>query len=155
VKPDLVRTTRSPAQTFALGQALGQILRTGDCLALSGPLGSGKTQFVKGLAAGLGLPDDDLVTSPTFVLVRQYAGRLKLYHIDAYRLRDSAELLALGLEEMLEEPAAVVAVEWADRVVQAVPDRACWIEIEHRGPRCRRVHLSWPEAGRLAGLATH
>ncbi len=145
----LERTTRAPEQTFDLGRILGEILVSGDFLALAGPLGSGKTQFIKGVGAGLGVPHSEPVVSPTFVLVREYAGRLKLYHIDAYRLSGAAELLALGLEEMIAEPGAVVAVEWADRVERAVPDHACRIDLEHAGPDTRHVRIRWSDARRL------
>lgn len=145
-------TSASPEQTRFIGQLVGSILAAGDCLALSGPLGAGKTQFVKGLAAGLGVPDDEPVTSPSFVLVREYAGRLRLFHVDAYRLGGSAELWSLGLEEILEEPDAVVAIEWADRVAEAVPRQACWIGFEHAGVNARRITFRWEVPGRLTGL---
>ncbi|MBP7746790.1 MAG: tRNA (adenosine(37)-N6)-threonylcarbamoyltransferase complex ATPase subunit type 1 TsaE [Phycisphaerae bacterium] len=132
-----------PGRTLALGRRLGRLLRTGDFLALTGPLGAGKTQLIKGVAAGLGVPTEQPVVSPTFVLVREYVGRLKLYHIDAYRLTGAAELLALGVDEMLAEPGSVVAVEWADRVAEAVPACAAWIELEHAGRTQRRVRIRW------------
>lgn len=143
------RLLRGPGRTFAFGRRLGQVLQAGDFVALTGPLGAGKTQLIKGLAAGLGVPGEQPVVSPTFVLVREYVGRLKLYHIDAYRLRAADELLALGLDEMLAEPGSVVAVEWADRVAGAVPAQAGWIDLEHAGRSLRRVRLRWPAlAGR-------
>ncbi len=146
--------THDPAETFALGRTLGRLLEAGDFAALSGALGAGKTQFIKGLAAGLGVAPDEPVVSPTFVLVREYVGRLKLYHIDAYRLAAADELLALGLTDMLAEPAAVVAVEWADRVPLAIPNSACHIDLEHAGPTDRRICIAWPAAAeRLARLA--
>ncbi len=144
--------SRSPEETFALGAALGRLLRGGDFLALTGPLGAGKTQFIKGVALGIGVPADEPVVSPTFVLVREYAGRLKLYHIDAYRLGGMDELLALGLEEMQADPGAVVALEWADRVTESIPEHACCVELEHAGERQRRLRIGWsPE--RLAQLS--
>jgi len=146
------RVSQSPRETLALGRALGEVLRGGDFLALAGPLGAGKTQLVKGIAAGLGVPENEPVVSPTFVLVREYQGRIKLYHIDAYRLHGSAELAALGLDEITAEPGAAIALEWADRVPEAVPAGACWIELEHLGPRRRRMSVRWDE-GRLAEFA--
>ena len=152
--PVFERVLHDPGETFALGQALGELLEAGDFVALAGALGSGKTQFIKGLAAGLGVSPDEPVVSPTFVLIREYVGRLKLYHIDAYRLAAADELLALGLAEMMAEPAAVVAVEWADRVTPAVPNSACSIDLEHAGPTDRRLRMTWPAAvERLARLA--
>lgn len=137
----------SPAQTFAVGRGLGGLLRGGEFIALSGPLGAGKTQFVKGLAAGLGVPEDEPVVSPTFVLVREYAGEaLTLFHIDAYRLSSAEELLALGLEEM-RSPDSVVAVEWADRTPDAIPPDACRIELAHAGATERTIEIAWDGAG--------
>lgn len=144
----------SPARTLALGRALGRTLCAGDVVALTGVLGAGKTQLVKGLAAGIGVSADEPVVSPTFVLMRQYAGRLVLHHIDAYRLMGGEDLLALGFDELLREPGAVVAVEWADRVSAAIPIEACWIGLEHAGPRQRRVRVRWTAGGRLAELAS-
>jgi tRNA threonylcarbamoyladenosine biosynthesis protein TsaE len=148
----LRRTLRSPEQTLALGRVLGGLLRGRDFLALAGPLGAGKTQLIKGIAAGLGVPEEEPVVSPTFVLIREYVGRLKLYHLDAYRLQGVADLAALGVEEMAAEPDAVVAVEWADRVAQAVPATACWIELEHATVNIRRLRLRWGDGPRLATL---
>ena len=146
------RLCSSPEETTALGFALGTLLQGGDFLALSGALGAGKTHLIKGIAAGLGVPADEPVVSPTFVLVREYQGRLKLYHLDAYRLASAAELSALGLDEMAAEPDAVVAVEWADRVPAAVPQTACRIELEHVAEQVRRVRIAWPATERLAAL---
>ncbi len=148
-------TSSSPEETLAVGQAIGAILREGDFLALSGSLGAGKTQLIKGIAAGLGVPPEEPVVSPTFVLIREYAGRLKLYHVDAYRLSGAAELLALGLEEMLAEPGAVVAIEWADRAPEALPAHACRIDLEHAGPSSRRLCVRWDATSRLAEVRAH
>ena len=144
--------SESPEQTRELGAALGRLLHAGELVALSGPLGAGKTQFVKGLALGLGVPADEPVVSPTFVLVREYAGRLKLYHLDAYRLADALELYELGLAEMLADPAGVVALEWADRVPAAVPDQAWRIEFTHAGPQARGLTILAPAAAAGAAL---
>ena len=146
------RRSRAPGATFAIGRALGGLLRSGDFLALSGPLGAGKTHLLKGVAAGLGIPVDEPVVSPTFVLIREYAGRLKLYHIDAYRLSGTAEMLSLGLDELIAEPGAVVAVEWADRVAEAIPPHACWIELTHAGRVVREIRVRWADPARVAEL---
>lgn len=132
--------THSPDETLAFGEAVGQALEPGTCLALNGPLGSGKTQFVKGVALGLGIPAAEPIVSPTFVLAREYAGRLPLYHLDTYRLSDADELAALGFEEMLEA-GGVVAVEWADRTTEVIPSDAWWLTFEHLGPSDRRITL--------------
>jgi tRNA threonylcarbamoyladenosine biosynthesis protein TsaE len=143
----------SPEQTLAIGRALGRLLRAGELVALCGALGSGKTQLVKGIADGLGVPPDEPVVSPTFMLVREYAGRLKLYHIDAYRLGRADELVALGLDEMLEDAGGVVAVEWADRVAEVLPASAWWIEMSHVGEQVRGLSIRAPDAVRLESLA--
>ncbi len=150
--PVCERVTHNPQETFDVGRTLARLLRPGDFVALSGPLGAGKTQLVKGIAAGIGVPDDEPVVSPTFVLVREYCGHLKLYHIDAYRLRGPAELLALGLDEIIAEQDAVTALEWADRVAGAIPPGACWIELEHAGRSVRRMCVRWDDPKRLAEL---
>lgn len=118
----------TPAETLAAGRALAAELRAGDVLALVGPLGAGKTQFVKGLAAGLGL-DAEGVTSPTFTLLHEYRGpaaRAPLYHFDFYRLETAAEAAALGLEEVFDGD-GVTAVEWADRFPDLLPPGARWL----------------------------
>jgi tRNA threonylcarbamoyladenosine biosynthesis protein TsaE len=102
---------------------------------------------------GLGVSRNEPVTSPTFVLVREYAGRLRFYHCDAYRLRSADELLALGLEEVLEAADAVVAIEWADRFPAALVADAIRVELDHESGSSRRLRVAWPDPGRLAELA--
>jgi len=104
--------TASAEETEAEGERLGRTLRRGDLLLLVGPFGAGKTTFVRGLARGAG--SADAVASPTFVLVRNYRGRVPLAHVDLYRLNRAPELRDLGLEELLDEGAVVV--EWGDRL---------------------------------------
>ena len=118
----------SAEATQALGRTLGQALVGGLTIGLVGPLGAGKTQLVKGIALGNGLDDADQVTSPTFTLVHEYPGTLPLYHLDAYRLSQPRELIALGFDEMTRADAAVV-IEWADRVRAAMPEDILWIEL--------------------------
>lgn len=135
-------TTHSADETRAIGRAVGELLRGGDVVALCGPLGAGKTQFVKGLADGLGVPAGEPVVSPTFVLVREYSGRLKLYHADAYRLGGAEELAALGWDELIGDSDAVVAIEWADRVRPLLSGATLWIEFEHAGGEQRRLSIA-------------
>jgi tRNA threonylcarbamoyladenosine biosynthesis protein TsaE len=133
--------TRSVRGTESLGRRLAARLRAGDCVALEGPLGAGKTALVRGIAAGLGVADRRAVSSPTFVLVQEYAGRLPLYHVDLYRLPDPAgELAGLGLAEMLQS--GVVLIEWADRAGSALPRPRWQVRIEPVAQRARRFHLS-------------
>ena len=103
----------SAESMHAAGESLGRILQSGDIVGLVGDLGMGKTVFVKGLARGLGIPGD--VTSPTFTLVNEYdGGRLRLYHVDLYRIETAAELANIGIPDLYGE-AGVFAVEWADK----------------------------------------
>lgn len=106
--------SHSPAETESLGERLGRAARAGLVLALSGDLGAGKTQLVKGLARGLGATAR--VHSPTFTLVNEYGGgRLKLFHLDLYRLETPAQILSAGIEEFLA-PDGVAVIEWAERI---------------------------------------
>ena len=122
-------TTHSVAETIELGRKIGTALQPRDVIALVGRLGAGKTHLAKGLALGLGVGSDREVNSPTFVLINEYWGRLPIRHIDAYRLSRAEEFAALGVDEMLDA-GSVVIVEWADRVAEAIPSDALWIEIE-------------------------
>ena len=131
--------TNNPNETHALGKRLAEQFSAGDCIALVGDLGAGKTVLVRGLAEGLGC-DVQLVSSPTYVLVQEYPGRWPLYHIDLYRLGDpAAEFADLGVEEMLE--AGVVVIEWADRAEPALPRRRTTIRIDVTGETARRFRV--------------
>ena len=151
--PTIDFRSASPQETVRLGEAIAAAVQPGDVLALYGPLGAGKTQLVKGLAAGLGVSPDEPIVSPTFVLVREYAGRLRLYHLDAYRLSGPDELAGLGWEEMLDDSHAVVVLEWADRVAAAIPPAAWRIDLEHAGPQERAIRVTCPDARRATPLA--
>ena len=106
--------SHSPAETEALGEQFGRAARRGQVIALSGDLGAGKTQFVRGLARGLESPAR--VHSPTFTLVNEYGGgRLKLFHLDLYRLETAAQIVSAGIEEFLQ-PDGVAVIEWAERI---------------------------------------
>jgi tRNA threonylcarbamoyladenosine biosynthesis protein TsaE len=130
----------SPDQTLELGRQLAARFRQGDCVALVGPLGAGKTLLVRGLVEGLGLEDRRLVSSPTFVLVQEYPARIKVFHVDLYRLiQPEPELAGLGLEEMLAE--GVVLVEWAERAQAALPCPHWRVEIAIIGPTSRQFRL--------------
>jgi tRNA threonylcarbamoyl adenosine modification protein YjeE len=122
----MMRTFHTEQDFLDFATEFARALKPGDVIGLSGPLGAGKTTFVRGLAAGLGCGGD--VMSPTFQLVRVYRGRVQLAHADLYRLERTAELADLGLEELLEE--GVVAVEWGDRIA---PEGAARVVIEPLG----------------------
>jgi tRNA threonylcarbamoyladenosine biosynthesis protein TsaE len=130
-------TTHTPEATEALGEAVGRLLHVGDLLALHGPLGSGKTCLVRGVARGLGARGR--VASPTFILARHHPGPVPLYHADAYRLSSAADLLDAGLDEWLST--AAVAVEWAERVIEALPADRLDIRFDVL-PEGRRVEVS-------------
>jgi len=131
-------TSHSLDCTAALGRSIGEVLQPGDCIALIGELGAGKTELVKGIAVGAGVPKNVPVNSPTFVLVNEYAGRVYIYHVDAYRLTGAPELAAVGFAEMLES-GGVVLLEWADRVPSLLPPNALTIRMEHAGATSRRM----------------
>jgi tRNA threonylcarbamoyladenosine biosynthesis protein TsaE len=137
-----------PEDTRAVGRALAPLLRGGDALALTGELGAGKTTFVQGLAVGLGF--GGTVASPTFTLVREYAGRLRVYHVDVYRLERVQDVLDLGLEEMAVDD-GVLAVEWGDAVEALLPEDHLLVELtvpgqtEERRIEIRGVGSSWAE----------
>jgi tRNA threonylcarbamoyladenosine biosynthesis protein TsaE len=108
--------TRSVAGTIALGELMTELLRAPKVVLLRGDLGAGKTTLVKGMAAAVGAAEADDVSSPTFTLVHEYRGRRqRLFHLDLYRIEKEAELEGLGLWEMLEQPDALVLVEWGER----------------------------------------
>jgi tRNA threonylcarbamoyladenosine biosynthesis protein TsaE len=141
--------SRSADETQALGERLGLRLGRGDVVACIGPLGSGKTCFLQGLARGLGVTAP--VTSPTFVLVNEYHGRLPVYHVDAYRTGSLSELVDVGLEEMLHGE-GVTIVEWADKLLPLLPPRTITVSIEGLGNEPRRIELAGP-AEVLAGVS--
>ncbi len=132
--------TLSAAETIDFGRALAKRLSAGDCVALIGDLGAGKTVLARGIAKGLGLEDERLVSSPTYVLVHEYDAPVTIYHIDLYRMgAPDEELSDLGLDEMLA--GGVVLIEWADRVRNMLPADRWEIRIELTGPEKRRVTL--------------
>jgi len=136
-------TSHSPEETFALGESWGRKAKAGWLVGLTGDLGAGKTQLVRGLARGLGIPSR--IQSPTFALVNEYHdGRLPLAHLDLYRLDSAEQIVGAGLEEYLRQPAGVVVVEWCER----------WPEFSGEPPvggaRRRRVRIeSRTETSRL------
>lgn len=141
------------AETERLGAAIGRLLAGGEVLALYGDLGSGKTTLVRGIAAGLGVPRRS-VSSPTFALIHEYAGRLPLVHADLYRLDGETELAHLGLSEYLNGR-AVVAIEWADKAERELPGHRLEIRMTHTRDQARsiRIRARGPQAGHvLRGL---
>jgi tRNA threonylcarbamoyladenosine biosynthesis protein TsaE len=131
----------SVEETRSIGRRVGEALRGGEAIALVGGLGAGKTQLVKGIAAGAGVADPAVVTSPTFVLINEYGGRVYLYHVDAYRLAGVRQLEAIGIEEMFAS-GSVVIIEWADRVADVLPEDRLEIRLEVVGDQQRRIGLT-------------
>ena len=130
--------TNSPAETEAVGAALGNIINPGTVIAYRGDLGAGKTAFTRGLAKGLGCTE--IVTSPTYTIVNEYlGGRIPLFHFDMYRLRSSDELFDIGWDDYLDR-GGVCAVEWSENVDDAMED-AIYITIEKLGEDSRRITL--------------
>jgi len=136
----LTYTAADESATAALGAALAEVLPGGSTVALCGTLGAGKTRLVQAIAEALGV-ERRTVVSPTFVLIQEYAGRRMIYHIDAYRLKDIDEFLALGPEEYFESD-GLVLIEWADRVVEGLPEEYLQIEITVTGESERKFEIS-------------
>jgi len=131
----------SPEDTIELGRKIGSQLRGGEIIAVCGPLGSGKTHLIKGVAAGAGAKDSRNINSPTFVIVNEYEGRLDIYHIDAYRLNSVSEFEMLGFDDFCY-PQSVVLIEWADKVESALQTiDYIRIELEHAGETERKIHV--------------
>jgi tRNA threonylcarbamoyladenosine biosynthesis protein TsaE len=130
----------SCSETEALGRAIGKALKGGEVLALIGELGAGKTVLVRGIAAGLGAPTAS-VSSPTFVLVHEYRGRLPLCHVDLFRLRTNAEAESIGLQDYFMGQ-AITAIEWADRFPGLLPDDRLEVRLSHRSVTTRKAQLT-------------
>jgi tRNA threonylcarbamoyladenosine biosynthesis protein TsaE len=144
--------SRSADETFNLGKQVGQQLSGGEILLLTGPLGAGKTIFVKGIASALGI-DPEEVTSPSFTLVNPYEGRLPLYHIDLYRLDEGASAAhAVDLDELLANESAVIVIEWSERLGSyRLPPNIQRIAISGDGDDPRKIRLAFMkyEGGRM------
>ncbi len=128
--------THSPTQTQALGRRLGAALAPGDTLALCGDLGSGKTTLVQGLARALGVRET--VTSPTFTLVREYRGRLPIYHVDFFRLDQVEELETIGYDEFVAGQ-GVTLIEWAQKMRERLPREYVELTFAVTGPSVRTI----------------
>jgi len=136
-------TSNSPEQTHNLGHQLGSRLEGGEILLLSGPLGAGKTLFVKGICTALGIDEED-VTSPSFTLVNPYEGRLRLYHLDLYRLDEGVSAAhAVDLDDLLSDEQSVIVIEWAERMGNyRLPENVWRIVISGDGADPRSIVIS-------------
>ena len=137
--------TRSVEGTLALGERIAEmLLPTPKLVILRGEVGSGKTTLVKGIAASLGAATEEDVTSPTFTLVHEYAGpKVRVYHLDLYRLETEKELATLGIDEMAAEPDALVLVEWGERFESIVSRMDAEIAMEHGEGNERGMMVRW------------
>jgi tRNA threonylcarbamoyladenosine biosynthesis protein TsaE len=122
IEKTLTYRSGSRQETIEIGRRLGRLLKEGDVIALSGELGSGKTCMTKGLALGLGVPENEVITSPSFTFMNEYEGRETLYHMDVYRLAHLSEFLGTGLDEYLGL-VGVAVLEWADRWPEILPEQ--------------------------------
>lgn len=138
---DTTITTWSPEETEAAGEQLGRSLKPSDVVALTGELGAGKTCFVQGLVRGLGVGAP--ATSPTFVLINEYRGRLPVHHVDAFRTASLNELMDQGLPELFEED-GVTVVEWADKLAPLLPSRTIHVNIAGVGDEPRQITIRAP-----------
>jgi tRNA threonylcarbamoyladenosine biosynthesis protein TsaE len=130
-------SSSSPQKTEQIGLSLGEILIKGDIIALSGELGTGKTTLVRGMAQGMGLEKEDVV-SPSFTLVNEYRGHPPLFHLDLYRLHDEKELLDVDFEAYIRGE-GVVVIEWADKISRAIPADALWITLRYVADERREI----------------
>lgn len=128
-------------QTIAKAKQYAKTLQPGTVLALTGDLGSGKTTFIKGIAMGLGLKDQDEVKSPTFTLMHIYPTRIPLYHFDLYRLDRESDLHTIGFEDFVNDPSVIVCIEWAEKARKLLPRNTRRIQLEITGPRSRRIRF--------------
>jgi len=138
------RTSPTPDTTTALGVALGRVARAGDVICLWGDLGAGKTHLAKAIGAGLGVTET--ITSPSFILMAEYRGRLPLFHIDLYRLDDASDALAGGLIDD-RQAAGLTLVEWPDRLGRALPARRLDVVIDGSGEEPRTITVRAIGAG--------
>jgi len=144
-----IYVTRSAGETVKLAARLARALVPGDCLALIGDLGSGKTTFVKGLAYGLGFKKKDYVSSPTFVILKNYPARIPIYHFDVYRLSTLNEFQGIGLEEFIGSQ-GICVIEWADKLEGLLPPDHIRIEFSTagQGDRLRKIVVRHPSKRR-------
>ena len=132
-------TTKSAEESEALGQKIGRALQKGDILAMRGPLAAGKTTLTKGIARSLGIRDE--ITSPTFCLISEYAGKMPLYHMDVYRLDGAEDFINLGTDDMLYGE-GVCVIEWSEKIMSELPDMAITVDISVNGDGSRTVNIS-------------
>lgn len=131
--------TNSDQETIALGETFAKELKGGDIICLTGDLGGGKTHFTKGIAKGLGIEED--ITSPTFVLMRDYETNkgFILHHLDLYRLKGAQALEGMDLDDYLGAEDSLVVIEWPENAKEAIPKNAIWIRFEYINDNTRKI----------------
>ena len=133
--------TCSVDETIQLAEKLGRQIKGSSVIALTGPIGSGKTHFIKGLSRGLGVKNPGEVKSPTFVLLHIYQGRLPIYHFDLYRLEKEEELDRIGFDEFVTNPETVSVIEWADRAPRHIPSESIRVHLEILDSSRRKISI--------------
>jgi tRNA threonylcarbamoyladenosine biosynthesis protein TsaE len=133
--------SNDPDETFRIGRIIGETLGEGAVVALVGELGAGKTSLTQGIARGLDVGEEYPITSPTFTLINEYPGRLKLVHLDVYRLSGSADLPDLGYEEYIFGK-GVIVIEWAEKIQDVLPDESLFITMTYLDQTRRRIEIS-------------
>ncbi len=141
IKNQIQITTTASKQTQDLGRKIGSLIQSATIIALSGDLGSGKTTLIQGISAGLDVPADYYITSPTYTLINQYPGRLPLFHVDLYRIENPESLHDIGLYDILQEN-AVIALEWAERLDRSTLTEYIFIEMEFVSDNSRKLTLT-------------
>ena len=132
--------THSPEETLAIGERVGQNLKPGDIVALIGDLGAGKTCLTQGIARGVKIDPNQIVNSPSYTLINEYAGKIPIYHIDLYRLQRREEIINLGLEEYLEGD-GICIIEWADRMLDLLPEGYMEIKLNWEDEFVRTIEV--------------
>lgn len=133
--------TKSTEESIALGQKIGEVLKPGDVVGFYGELGSGKTTMIKGVAMGLGVKEQDIVKSPSFIMINEYKGRYPIYHIDLYRVRNIEEILSIGFDDYLYGN-GVCLIEWAEKAEKELPENIIKIEFEAVSLTDRKIRIT-------------
>jgi len=137
----VVFQTKSTFETIRVGKDIGRRLLPGDVVALVGELGAGKTQFIKGLAAGVGVGNSTYVSSPSFTLIHEYPGETPFYHIDLFRLGREKEAEELGLEVYFQG-SGVTAIEWADKIPSLLPKEILFVSMAYIDKNIRALEIT-------------
>ncbi len=141
IQQKYVFPSNSPATTFSFGKRVGERLKAGSIIALIGELGCGKTLFTRGICVGLGVPER-YVSSPTFIFVNEYRGRLPVFHIDLYRLDTIAEEFEIGiLDYLAKADSGVIVVEWAEKILSLLSDNYLQVHFQVLSARRRQLEL--------------